>query len=49
MYEALLPSGPLISSVLQYVWALWEDPIDVRQLLILFLDPIITTQFCLFP
>ena len=29
VYEALLPSGHVISSVLQYVWALWEDPIDV--------------------
>ena len=29
VYEALLPSGHVISSVLQYVWTLWEDPVDV--------------------
>lgn len=29
IYEALLPSSPIINTVLQYVWALWEDPVDV--------------------
>lgn len=29
VYETLLPSGHVINSVLQYVWALWEDPVDV--------------------
>ena len=29
VYEALLPSGPLTTLVLKYVWALWEDPVDV--------------------
>ena len=31
MFEALLPSGHVISSVLRYVWVLWEDPIDVSE------------------
>ena len=29
VYEMLLPSGHAITVVLQYVWALWEDPVDV--------------------
>lgn len=33
VYEALLPSSHIINSVLQYVWALWEDPVDVSYFL----------------
>ena len=29
VYKALLPSGHVIRTVLKYVWALWEDPVDV--------------------
>ena len=26
----LLPSGDVVQTVLQYIWSLWEDPIDVN-------------------
>jgi len=29
LYESLLPSGGIMQSLLQYVWSLWEDPVDV--------------------
>lgn len=29
VYEALLPSGEIVQTLLQFVWTLWEDPIDV--------------------
>lgn len=29
VYEALLPAGHIVKTVLQYVWTLWEDPVDV--------------------
>ena len=29
VYESLLPSGEIVQVLLQFVWTLWEDPIDV--------------------
>lgn len=29
LYESMLPSGGIMQSLLQYVWSLWEDPVDV--------------------
>ena len=29
VWMSLLPSGHIVNTVLQYVWALWEDPVDV--------------------
>lgn len=29
LFEALAPSGSIMQALLQYVWSLWEDPIDV--------------------
>ena len=30
--DALTPSGSTVQTLLQYVWSLWEDPIDVSNL-----------------
>ena len=27
--DSLLPSGEIVQTLLQYVWSLWEDPVDV--------------------
>ncbi len=29
--DALAPSGQVVQRLLQYVWSLWEDPIDVSE------------------
>lgn len=29
LYKSMLPSGGIMQSLLQYVWSLWEDPVDV--------------------
>ena len=30
LYHHVLPSGEIMQKLLQLVWSLWEDPIDVR-------------------
>ena len=30
LYPYALPSGEIMRKLLQLVWSLWEDPIDVR-------------------
>ena len=30
LYPHILPSGEIMQKLLQLVWSLWEDPIDVR-------------------
>ena len=30
LYRYVLPSGEIMQKLLQLVWSLWEDPIDVR-------------------
>ena len=29
LYQSLLPTGEIMQTLLQYVWSLWEDPVDV--------------------
>lgn len=31
--KALLPEQDITHTLLQYVWSLWEDPVDVRELI----------------
>ena len=33
LYPYVLPSGEIMRKLLQLVWSLWEDPIDVRYIL----------------
>lgn len=33
LYHYVLPSGEIMQKLLQLVWSLWEDPIDVRYII----------------
>ncbi len=33
--HALTPSGPMMRRLLQYVWSLWEDPVDVGHMYVM--------------